>query len=121
MTWLNVEFAQPKVGLHPGDALVGEAIWTLSEPAESLRLKLMWRTEGEGVDPEPVTVEAQTIEQPATEGRRAFTFTLPTPSLSQRNLPLPVWPGPPSLASSGFSPAPSLSAAPAPTVSSAPI
>jgi hypothetical protein len=75
MTWLKIELTQ--VGHRPGGTLAGEATWTLSEPAPSLRLTLAWKTEGQGADPEPVVVETRTIEQPETEGRRPFSFALP--------------------------------------------
>jgi hypothetical protein len=77
MTWLKVEFSQPQAGLRPGGTLEGEATWTLSEPAPSLTLRLAWTTEGQGADADPVLVETRTIEQPETEGRRPFSFTLP--------------------------------------------
>lgn len=77
MTQLNVEFPEAKPALRPGDTIAGEASWTLSEPTSSLRIKLAWTTDGQGVGDEPVTVESQTIDQPATEGRQAFTFRLP--------------------------------------------
>lgn len=76
MTWLKVGLPA-QAGLRPGGTLEGEATWTLSEPAPSLRLKLAWTTEGQGADPEPVVVETQTIEQPETEGRRPYSFKLP--------------------------------------------
>jgi len=77
MTWLRVELPQPRAGLRPGGTVTGEATWTLSEPAPSLRLKLAWTTDGQGADAEPDVVETQTIDRPETEGRRPFSFELP--------------------------------------------
>jgi hypothetical protein len=77
MSWFNIEFPERKPALRPGETLRGEATWTLSEPAAALKLTLAWRTTGQGAHADPVTVEEQTIDQPATEGRQSFTFTLP--------------------------------------------
>jgi hypothetical protein len=77
MSWFNVEFSEPKPSLRPGDTLSGEATWTLSETTPAIRLKLVWTTEGKGVDAPPVIVEEQVIDQPATEGKQPFAFKLP--------------------------------------------
>ncbi len=77
MSQFTIEFSEPKPALRPGDTISGEATWSLSESTPSLRLKLVWTTDGKGVDADPVTVEEQVIDRPATEGRQSFTFKLP--------------------------------------------
>ncbi len=77
MSNFSIEFPEPKPALRPGDRLSGDAVWSLSEPAAALKLKLAWTTDGQGNGEDPVTVEERTIEQPAMEGRQSFAFTLP--------------------------------------------
>lgn len=72
---LRIELRDGVATFSPGEALRGEASWQLPE-AESVELRLFWRTEGEG-DPSLEVVATRVFENPQPRDARSFELALP--------------------------------------------
>jgi hypothetical protein len=77
MTSLRIALAEPLTAFLPGGFVEGDAGWELSDPAESLELKLCWTTDARVGHGDPVDARKETIENPGAEGRRKFRLELP--------------------------------------------
>ena len=77
MSEVSIELADDRDTYHPRESIRGRLRWDLSgQRADTLRLELLWHTEGKGTRDADV-VDTLTIDQPPARGERAFAFTLP--------------------------------------------
>ena len=77
MSDVSIELADERDTYRPRETIRGRLRWDLSgQRADTLRLELLWHTEGKGTRDADV-VDTLTIEQPPVRGERAFAFTLP--------------------------------------------
>ncbi len=77
MSGVSIELADDRDTYRPRETIRGCMRWDLSgQRADTLRLELLWHTEGKGTRDADV-VDTLTLEQPPARGERAFAFTLP--------------------------------------------
>lgn len=77
MSDVRIELEEGRDTFRPREQLRGRLRWDLAgERVETIRLELLWHTQGKGTRDADV-VETLTVENPPTRGERAFAFSLP--------------------------------------------
>lgn len=77
MSLVRITFLDPARARAPGEALEGDAVWELEEPADALEIRLSWTTDAAvGLEP-PVVFKAEALERPPRKGSRHFRYDLP--------------------------------------------
>jgi hypothetical protein len=79
MSWLRLKMEGARTSFHPGELLAGVADWQLDgppRPGESVKLRLVWYTEGRGTT-DAAVIETVDFKNPGEEDSRAFRLQLP--------------------------------------------
>ncbi len=70
-----------KTEFRPGERISGQASWALSAAPESVKIHLLWYTEGRGTQDVEV-LAAESAATPGANGQKEFSFTLPATPFS---------------------------------------
>jgi len=81
MSEMAIETRDGCVNYRPGETIAGAAAWKLDRPAQSIELRLFWRTVGRGEE-DMGLASTVTFEQPETEEARPFLFVAPCAPVS---------------------------------------
>ena len=73
---LQVELDESRDSYAPGGRVRGEVSWELTDAPHDLEIRLVWQTRGIGSQNSSV-VACETIAHPRSQGRQAFSLSLP--------------------------------------------
>jgi hypothetical protein len=73
---IHVELQQQPAAFAPGEPIRGSVRWSASHPPRSVRVSLLWSTEGRGTRDVGVA-HTLNLENPQQNGERPIEFTAP--------------------------------------------
>jgi hypothetical protein len=73
---MRIQTRDNRTEFFPGEEIVGRVEWQLTQPPQSVELRLFWYTRGKG-DQDVDVVHNLPFENPSTTDRRDFRIQLP--------------------------------------------